>query len=300
MKKLILTITISTFSLIAFGQQEFMITHYMYNGLALNPAYAGVHESVSTGLLFREQWVGFPGAPKTQLASIHSPINHRPISLGAVLFRDKLGISTEVGGFFSYAYRIGLGGNLKLSMGLQASVHNYQVNYADDDDIADLSDNLGNISELKWNIGTGVLLHTNRLYLGFSVPQLLKRKLDVDDSDGNFATLVRHYYVTAGYAFDVGNGIVVKPNILVKAVQNAPVQIDLNANVLIMEKIWVGASYRSLDSLDGLIALQLNPQIQIGYAVDITHTAIDATSHEIMINYIFQNPTNKIVTPRYF
>jgi len=277
-----------------------MITHYMYNGLALNPAYAGVHGGVSTSFLAREQWVGIEGAPSTQLVSIHSPLTHRPVSLGAVIYRDKLGISSEIGAYFSYAYRISISGDLKLSMGLQASTQNFKIDYAADNGLADPGDNLGNISELKWNFGTGFLLHTDRFYLGASVPQILTKELDANDSDGTFAKLIRHYYVTGGYAFDVGPDLVVKPNFLVKAVQNAPVQIDLNANMLIKEKLWLGVSYRSLDSVDGLIGLQVNPQMQIGYSVDLTTTELNAVSHEIMINYIFNLPTNKIVTPRYF
>ena len=283
------------------AQQEFMITHYMYNGLALNPAYAGVHEGISTGFLLREQWVGFPGAPSTQLATIHGPLAHRPVSLGAVIFRDQIGLSSELGVYFSYAYRIKLNEDWKLSMGLQASGHNYKVDYAEPDPIADPGDNLANISELKWNFGTGLLLHTDRIYFGVSVPQMLNKKLDAaNDTDGTFARLVRHYYVTAGYAFDAGPNLVVKPNLLVKAVPHAPIQMDLNANVLVHERIWLGVSYRSLDSVDGLIALQVNPQFQIGYSMDITHTEISSTSHEIMFNYVFRLPTNKIVTPRYF
>jgi len=153
---------------------------------------------------------------------------------------------------------------------------------------------------LKWNFGTGLLLHTDRFYLGASVPQLLERDLDVDDPDGEFSRLVRHYYVTAGYAFDLGSNVVLKPNFLLKAVQNAPVQVDLNANALLMETLWLGLSYRSLESVDALIALQLTPQFQVGYSADLTTNEINSTSHEIMLNYIFQLPTNKIVTPRYF
>lgn len=284
----------------SWGQQEFMVTHYMYNGLALNPAYAGVHSGISTSFLLREQWVGIDGAPSTQLASIHSPLNHRPVSLGALVYRDKIGLSSELGTYLSYAYRIQVSNSLKLSMGLQASGHNYKVDYGIEDDLSDPEDVLNNISEMKWNFGAGLLLHNDRFYLGASIPQMLNRKLDSEDRDGEFATLVQHYYLTAGYAFDVGPSLVIKPNFLMKAVEGAPIQVDLNANALIRSKLWLGVSYRSFDSVDGLIALQVNPQLQIGYSVDITGTEIDATSHEVMVNYIFNLPTSKIVTPRYF
>ncbi len=300
MKRTVIAFVLALSSMLAFGQQEFMVTNYMYNGLALNPAYAGVHGGISTSFLLREQWVGIDGAPSTQLASIHSPINHRPISLGALVYYDKIGPSSEFGTYLSYAYRIPLTGSLKLSMGLQMTGQNYKINYDLNDNNLSVPDYLGSISELKWNFGAGLLVHNDRFYLGAAIPQMLDKKLDVNDPDGQFATLVRHYYISSGYAFDVGPNLVVKPNVLLKAVQNAPLQIDLNANVLIMNKVWAGISYRSLDSFDGLLSLQVNPQLQIGYSVDITQTEIDAPSHEIMVNYIFNLPTSKIVTPRYF
>ena len=285
----------------ATAQQEFIITHYMFNGLALNPAYAGVHDGISASFLYRNQWVGFEGAPNTQLASIHSPISGRPISLGAMLFRDQLGLSTEYGGYFSYAYRIPVGRDLQLSMGLQFSTHSYAVEFSQaENGVFDVGDNLADISEFKWNFGSGLLLHSDRLFLGVSVPQILNKKVDVNDPDGNFSRLIRHYYLYTGYAFSVNRDLVLKPNVLFKSVQNTPLQIDLNMNALIKNVLWLGVSYRSLDSIDGIIGFQITPQMQFSYATDFTLTEIDNQSHEIMLNYIFALPTRKILTPRYF
>ncbi len=283
------------------AQQEFLTTHYMFNGLALNPAYAGVHDGLSTSFLYRNQWVGFDGAPNTQIASVHSPLAGRPVSLGALIFRDQLGLSSEYGAYFSYAYRIPLTRELTLSMGLQFNTHNYAVDYSEaENGVFDQGDNLQNINEFKWNFGTGLLLHTDRLFVGLSVPQMLNKKLDLGDTDGTFSQLVRHYYLLAGYAFDLGRNLVLKPNVLLKSVDNAPLQVDINANLLINSFLWVGASYRSKDSIDGILGFQVTPQFLVSYATDFTLTEVDNQSHEIMINYIFELPTKKIVTPRYF
>ncbi len=300
MRKIIMSLAILGFFNVS-AQQEFMITHYMFNGLSLNPAYAGVHEGISLSFLYRNQWAGFEGAPNTQLASIHSPINGKPVSLGAMLFRDQLGLSTEYGGYFSYAYRIPVGNDLQLSMGLQFTTHSYSVEYSRaENGVFDFGDNLADVSEFKWNFGTGLLLHSDRLFVGLSVPQILNKKLDLNDPDGNFTRLIRHYYMFAGYAFSVNRDLVIKPNILFKSVQNAPLQIDLNANALIKNVLWIGVSYRSLDSIDGILGFQITPQMQFSYATDFTLTEIDNQSHEIMLNYVFALPTKKILTPRYF
>lgn len=287
-------------SIDARAQQAFMLTHYMFNGLAINPAYAGIHDGISTSFLFREQWVGFEGAPSTQIASVHSPVPNRNIGLGALFYRDQLGLSSEYGALLSYAYRIGIGNRAQLSMGLRLSNHNYQVNYDALNQSPNDFEGFSSQSQMLWNAGVGLLLHMDQAYLGISTPQLIHQKIEIGDPDGRFTNRVRHYYLAAGYVFDWVRDLVLKPNLLVKGVEGAPWQIDLNMNVLIKSIVWAGVSYRSMDSVDGLIGIQINPNLSVSYAMDITMTSIGANSHEIMVNYVFNLPGQKILTPRYF
>lgn len=289
----------------ASAQQQAMFTQYMFNQLAINPAYAGIHEGISTSLLAREQWVGLEGAPSTQTFSIHSPIKYRSIALGAVLVRDQIGLTDQFGAYFSYAYRIQVTKTSKLSFGLQASFNQYQVDYSEniynDPNLANQS-----INDLSPNAGAGIMWHSDRFYLGLSVPQLFSNSLyegseDAADPD---AKLVRHYFINGGYVFDLNPNLKLKPNILFKWVQGAPFEIDINANFLIKDIVWLGVSYRSLDSFDALFQIQISPQFQLGYSYDFLTTTdlsrVNSGSHEIMINYIFNLKSNKIVTPRYF
>lgn len=327
MKKTYTKLMLMLILMVGFGaaqaQQEYMITQYMYNGLSLNPAYAGIHEGISVSGLWREQWVAIDGAPSTQLLSIHSPLNYRQASVGALLYRDKVGVKTEHTGYFSYAYRVQLTANAKLSMGLQANVHQFNndasalesqngvVSNADPNDplySSFLSENVG----MKGNFGAGLLLHSDRYYVGVSIPQLLRSKLFKDGISGeNNPRLQQHLFATAGYVFNTENDLVLKPNLLMKYVKNAPLELDLNMNVLVSNILWLGASFRThlsqseekgsiFESISGLVALQITPQMQVGYAYDFTTTALNTDSHEIMLNYIFNLPTNKILTPRYF
>ncbi|MEL7148711.1 MAG: type IX secretion system membrane protein PorP/SprF, partial [Bacteroidota bacterium] len=297
------------------AQQEYMITQYMYNGLALNPAYAGIHKGISVGALWREQWTAIAGAPNTQFFSIHSPLNYRYASLGAVLYRDELGVKTEYTGYFSYAYRIKVGAESQLSMGLQLNLHNFSndiqrlFNQSGLIQATDLSDPLYQAFEednlgFKWNFGAGLMLHSDRYYVGVSVPQIINKKFFENVADNvESSRLVRHLFVSAGYVLNTNSDIVLKPNILFKAVQNAPVEFDLNLNALLAKVLWLGVSLRSelsqatekkagpLESISGLIAIQATPQFQIGYAYDFTTTSINTNTHEIMLNYIFNLPT---------
>ena len=293
----------------AIAQQQVMYTQYMFNQLAINPAYAGIHEGISTSFLSRWQWVGFDGAPKTQTFSIHSPIKYRNIALGAVLINDKIGNTDQFGGYFSYAYRIKFIKQTKLSFGLQATFSQYKVDLSNPNNDPNLAGQ--GINDISPNFGAGIMWHGERFYVGFSLPQLFNYDagdFSVDPNNPNSvdpdSKLVRHNFLAAGYLFILSESVKLKPNLLFKWVQDAPFQVDLNANFLLKDLVWVGLSYRSLDSFDLILQLQVSPQFQIGYSYDFLTTTdlsrVNNGSHELMINYVFNTRTDKIVTPRYF
>lgn len=294
---LILTLTFA-----AKGQQQSLFTQYMFNQLAVNPAYAGVHEGVSIMGLWREQWVGLEGAPSTQVVSIHSPLNYRPASLGAMVSRDKIGVNQTTNVQLSYAYRIHLNSTTQISFGLQGSVTNFRSDYTDGS-IVDPVLASANVNNFFPNVGTGIMIHDERFYASFSIPSMINQRLDRDNPLSQ-ATLSRHYYVLAGYVFDIGQDIKLKPNFMFKAVAGAPAQIDLNVNALLKDFIWVGLSYRSLSSVDLLVQFQLTQNMQLGYAFDINTnrelTGLNNATHEVMLNYIIELPRKKVETPRYF
>ncbi|MEP1033149.1 type IX secretion system membrane protein PorP/SprF [Ekhidna sp.] len=285
------------------AQQQVMFTQYMFNGLVLNPAYAGSHESISVTALSRIQWVGVEGAPNTQTLSIHSPVPGKNIGLGAFFVRDNIGVTTQNNFFLSYAYRIQMNRGI-LSFGLQGGFSDTQVSY----DELGLSDaNLtGTEGSFKPNFGAGLYYRTDRFYAGASVPYILRNgsENEANSLPTDIETeQIQHYYFTSGAVFDLSPLVKLKPSILVKAVSGAPLEFDFNANILLDEKLWFGVSYRSFDSIDLLLELQLNEQFRLGYAYDITTSnlrKVNSGSHEIMLNYRFVFSKSKIVTPRYF
>lgn len=284
------------------GQQQAMFTQYMFNQMPLNPAYTGIHDGISASALYRQQWVGFEGAPNTQMVSLHSPIGFLPISLGGMLFRDQIGATTQNRIALSYAYRIKFVGNSRLSFGLQGSLSHYQLQFnteAGNDPV--LANSSANV--MRPNFGAGVMWHAEKFYLGVGIPHILNQSFDPNNPDTD-SELIRHYYVSAGYVFAIAPNVMLKPNVLLKAVDGAPIQIDLNANVLLYNIVWAGLSYRSLDSFDAVVQFQIGPKFQVGYGFDFLTTTdlnqVNSGSHEIMINYIIELPRKKILTPRYF
>lgn len=285
-----------------YGQQQAMYTQYMFNGLAINPAYAGSQESLTLTALGREQWVGMDGAPSSQTFSAHSPLNDGKIALGMLLTHDEIGITNQYGAYGIYAYRIKFSKGT-LSAGLQAGFNSYKANFSDvlvrqGDDGAFSTDD---VQSFLPNFGAGAYYSTQRFYVGFSLPQLLTNTYP--GSDGSSAHQYRHWFLTSGYVFDLSSELKLKPNILIKAVEGAPIEVDLNANLLIKEIVWVGLSYRSFDAISFLLEFQISPQFRVGYAYDYTLTELqpfNTGSHELLLNYRFMKKDKKMLTPRYF
>jgi len=285
----------------SYGQQQVMFTQYMFNGLALNPAYAGSQETISISALAREQWTGIDGAPSTQTLSVHSPAFNKRMGLGLLVLRDKIGVTEQTGVAASYSYNLPFENGGKLALGLQAGFTSYNARFTE---VSDTNPAFANdVKTFDPNFGFGAYYYTDRFYAGLSVPQLKQSIFDKDNDDSD-SRLVRHYFATAGYVMDLNHSLKLKPNILIKAVEGAPVEIDLNANLLIKEVIWVGLSWRSFDSIDALFQLQVTDRLQIGYAYDFATTTdlrrVNGGSHEIMLNYRFTFNKSRIITPRYF
>ncbi|WP_423146741.1 PorP/SprF family type IX secretion system membrane protein [Rubrolithibacter danxiaensis] len=275
-------------SLSVFAQQKAMFTQYMFNGLAINPAYSAVDEAFSVTALTRHQWVGFKGAPNTQNLSIHSPIKESNTSVGFMVMRDQIGeVIKENSAFITLAQRVEISEDTYLAVGLDAGISKYVAAYSEVSGSNSAEDPVfEDENDLRSNFGFGVMLFSDKFYAGFSSPYFYYR--DLGDFSNNSSTAYRpHYILQGGYLMNLGEDFKLKPNVLVKYVNGSPMQIDLNANLLIKETIWLGASWRSFDSMDFLAQIQLTPKLQLGYSYDFTTSALSQVqkgSHEVMLN----------------
>jgi len=287
----------------SFAQQQVMFTQYMFNQMGLNPAYAGNHNTLSLTALAREQWTGIEGAPSTQTLSVHSPTKYPRVGLGLLFLHDKIGVTKQTGVYSAYSYSIPFQNGGKLAFGLQAGFITYNAQYS----LVSNSDPTfanGDIKETHPSFGAGVFYNTKqRFYIGLSVPQLLQTTFDRGNPDSD-SKMIRHYFLTAGYVFKLDRNLKLKPNVLIKAVSGAPVQFDVNLNLLMHEVLWIGLSWRSFESIDALLQLQVSKKFQFGYSYDFSTTTklsrINSGSHEIMLNYRVIQKRSRIITPRYF
>ena len=307
MKKIIMICFVSLIYITAKAQQEPMISQYMFNGLFLNPAYSGSHKYVTSSLLHRTQWVDFPGAPKTSLLAIDGiiPSKSENMGVGLIAIHDRIGSTeqTDIYGNFAYQLKLKKG---KLAFGLKAGVSNY-VFKTDNLVVWDTNDELFTGKKTTWlpKFGAGAYYFTDKWYAGLSLPTLLaydvNKSFDFDVNKGD--KLNRHYYAYGGYVIKLNEQFKLKPSTLVKYLPAAPLEVDLNLNLLYMDQFWIGASYRSMDAVVVLLEYQTNTRFRVGYAFDYTLTKVKNYSngtHEIMIGYDFGKDLIKIKTPRYF
>jgi type IX secretion system PorP/SprF family membrane protein len=288
------------------AQQHPMYSQYMFNMLNINPAYAGSRGVVSTTALFRDQWVGIPGSPKTNSVSFDMPINEKKIGIGVQLYDDRLGIERSTGLNASYAFRFQLTESGTLSLGLQAGLLNYRANYSE---VRTFQSNdpafNQNISGLLPAAAAGIYYNSDKFYVGFSSPALLQTKISKDNTIDVSSATGRdlHLYFTTGFVVNLNQDLALKPSVLVKAVSGAPIELDLNTNLWIQNTFGVGFSYRTGDSYVGMVELQLNKQFRLGYAYDKTFSSLgsyNTGTHELMLRMEFGSTNGKIVSPRYF
>ena len=298
MKKLLLLLFTSVAALNLTAQQIPHYSQYMFNGLAINPAYAGSKDYLSLTALYRKQWVDFPGAPETQTFSAHGPLSQGKMGLGFLFVNDKTGESNKRMDFLaSYAFHIETGSGV-LALGVQGGIAQFSNNLSKLR-VFDLGDNVANMdeSEIFPMAGAGIYYYTEKFYAGASAPQLLSTDPKAAPS------LVNHFFFTTGIVLGSGDNFKLKPSVMLKSVAPSPLSYDINLNAFFGKMIGVGVSYRSEDAIVGLLELQLTPQLRLGYSYDMVQSDIKdfaPGSHEIMLGYDFGHEVPKVRVPRYF
>lgn len=295
------------------AQQDAQYTQYMFNTLAVNPAYAGSRGQLSIAALYRSQWVGLDGAPKTQTINLHSPIRNSNLGYGVSIVNDQIGDGvvqeTYIDGTVSYTLK--LAQDRKLSFGVKVGGNLLNLDFEKlrkiDDEVVE-TDNIDN--RFSPNFGLGFYYHTNKFYLGVSAPNLVETDhFDNSnrDSDGvQFLSKDKvNLYAITGYVFDLNNTLKFKPAVLTKVVSGAPLQVDLSANFMFNEKFTFGAAYRWDAAVSAMAGFQLSDQLMLGLAYDKETTELGGTqfndgSFEVFMRFELVRAFEKLVSPRFF
>lgn len=310
-RKIILGIAIFS-SGFTIAQQDAQFTQYMFNTVSVNPAYTGSRGQLSFAGLYRSQWLGLPGAPETFTLNLHTPVRNSKVGYGISVVNDNIGDGliqeTSVDALFSYTIDVGL--QRKLSFGLSASGDFLSLDFDglrnfDQDGNNQAITEEGDFSEFNPNFGLGLYYHTDKFYMGLSVPNLINHE-QFDNNGQNFLSTDRtNYFFITGYVFDLNPDWKFKPALLTKVVNGAPLQVDLSSSFLFKEKFSFGAAYRWDAAVSALAGFQVSEQMMLGIAYDREITALGATrfndgSFEVFLRVELLKKFQRTINPRFF
>ncbi|MCC9135910.1 type IX secretion system membrane protein PorP/SprF [Pontibacter silvestris] len=295
----------------ASAQQAPQYSQYIFNSMAINPAYAGSKDVLNLNLFHRSQWSGIEGAPTTQSLNIDGATENNRLGLGLGVTRDQIGAQSNTSVYGNIAVKLQVSYNGVLSFGLAPGLVQQKIDGSEFGITDDPSIPVGAMSTIKPDVKIGSYFHTDRFYAGLSVSDLIQFE------DMQAIEPERHYFFTTGYVFDAGPFIKIKPSVLFKEDFKAPTSVDLNAFILLNDKLWLGGSYRTSMNLFNsnidkdaanrtalaLIAeLQIKQSLRLGYAYDkMLNDLSGFNTHEVSIGYYFLKKKNaKMLTPQYF
>jgi type IX secretion system PorP/SprF family membrane protein len=305
MSRFILTIFIALLPLQLIGQMFPLSDQYLNNTLAINPAFAGCHDALSITLLYREQAAGFEGAPKNSSFSVHAPVKNNRVGLGFIYSGSSFGINSEKSFTGNYSYRIeALKGTLALGLGV--SVTSLKTSY-DKLDAADDGDQLllnTPVSALLHNYSLGVYYYTQKYFAGISIPMFLSHYFDYSASEFNTRNDFSHYtyFLEGGYFIKLSKDFKLLPSLLAKYQIGHPVQVNINAQVILKDRLRLGVGYRNSKTILAMFECNLTRQLMAGYTYGYGTGSINKYfkgSHEVVLNYVFSF-SRQVMSPRQF
>ena len=307
MKKLLVIIAVS----IGFGgqaQNQFHIGQYAVHQPFLNPASIGTFGEINMALVYKNQWVGFEGAPHLGGFNYNMPLNKKQTHfIGVTTIMDKVGVNTSTEIAASYAYKIKTGDKSRLIFGLSSSLNLVK---ADLDQIVttDANDPLYTSNSPVFalpNFKFGSYFYRNSFYVGFVMPNILQNRV-VEVNGGpkgevKFNAKNIHYYLHGGYKWTIKEKHNVIFSTLFKQVSGSPLQIDFNINTMFKDRFGVGVSYRTSNELMANIQIYVVPQLLLSYGYEYGFSALNdfySGTHEVMLVYRINSTNATIAFPR--
>ncbi len=285
------------------GQLHSLSDQYILNGLAINPAYAGSEEAFSAIIMYRNQWTGFDGAPKTFTVAAHSPLRNKRVALGFLAVNDQIGVSKETSLMANYTYMIEMGdGMLSFGIGIGISFLSCrwdQLQTLSPDDIELFTDR---IKSTNPDFSAGIYYNNDDFFMGLSLPFFLS--YSYNDEELELKNDMREYniYLTGGYFFELNSILKFTPSILLKYHPQEAFQGEITGQFVLKDNLWFGVSYRTLDAVVVIVQIQATNQLRIAYTYDIglkSNNRYYGGSHEVSLKYLF-NKNSRVVGPMRF
>lgn len=320
MKKLTILFLGLVIGVSSYAQQNTQYSQYMFNGLYINPAYAGYREALNMNAYYRSQWTGISGGPQTMAFAIDGLTNNDRMGLGLNIIHDKLGLERNLSMYANYAYRLRVSDdfskNLAFGLGvgfINSGFDNTGVDTKDPEAI-DVANTF--LPDARF----GIYYSSLTFFAGLGIDNLLSTMVFNDKNNTDGLPPVLQYYLNVGGVVPLSDDILFKPSTLVKGAQrgdNRALTTDLNAAVIFSERFTIGASYRTAlkqktgsteklpmpNSIVGLVEVIATSNFRIGYSFDYSLNKIQTYTggtHEISVGYTLDRKTRRVRTPRYF
>lgn len=282
----------------AMAQQDVLTGQYLFNGLLINPAYAGVSGQWETMAMQRLQWVEFDGSPNTGIASAHGALANNELGVGGMLAIDAIGINStfELSGHGAYHLDMG---KSSLSFGLRGGLLQYRADLSSVDINNPLDPVYQGTQMSAWvpRFGFGMLFQRETWFVGLSAPMLFVFDKGLD---GGISPYYRnHMYAQVGMNLEANNWLTLSPSALFRSTPDVPAVLDLNLMATMSDTYSLGLGYRTGSSFVLLTQCQVSGAFRIGYTRDFTVTDIRTFAggtHEIVLGWNM-NPKAKTSMP---
>lgn len=308
-RKITATLIVLLLALKGFSQQDPILTQYMFNMQIINPAYAGMWEKAGFSSLVRKQWSGIDKTPLTEVISLHSPLKNEYVGMGLNIMNDHFAKENRLSIFADYSYEVSLTPQTRLRLGLKFGFMNYKNPLTEYQLYPDgqYDEAFAEDVDLKFlpNFGFGAFLYDENYYVNFSIPKLIENDFKTNINNYSTQAEIRTFYIGGGYVFRLRslNNLIFKPTMLVRATSNNPLQFDIGANFMLMDRLWLGGMYRSGDAICVTSQWIFNNNFRLGFAVDVTYTDIypyQFGTYEFSIGYDIDFYGRSYVRSKYF
>ena len=307
-------------SLSAWGQHDIQLSQQQFSRININPAATGFSNYANAYLFVRQQWVGFNGAPSTQLFNAQGYIEDIRSGVGLSVLNDQIGHNKTFGVQFAYAHHMKVGQENFLSLGLSGGIVNRRFGgdliFLDpeiDPNIIELANN--GLSKFRPDMNIGITYATPKLVAGFSTTHLTRYLYKEDD----WFKPPLHAYAFLEYGIDINNRMKLTPCVqamsvvwsnsgdTIYAMPKFGIQFDAGLTLSVRDLLWIGATYRNGDAIIGMVGFKFGPSLRFGYSYDMKigpafKNVRTFGSHEIMLNYRLRlsEEQNFEHSPRFF
>jgi type IX secretion system PorP/SprF family membrane protein len=277
-----------------YAQQQNSYTFYRQNMNIVNPAYAGADGNTTFAGIFRSQWSGVKNAPEAQAFSFGTYSGKR-VGVGLSVENDRTFVEQQTFVTADFSYRLPMNEQLDLFLGLKAGGNFYNVNTSELETWNyEVDPSLVGLSRFNPNVGVGAYLKHEKYYISLSAPKILETKR-AREEEGIVTTAADrvHMYLSGGYDFRLNSTLELKPSVMLRYVDGAPVSVDFTALMNIHNNFEVGAAYRTDEAISGLALIKVIDWFDFGYAYESSLRSelqnVSNGTHELFVRFTLKD-----------